>query len=65
VGDRFLHLACQGAIRPSDPRQLRHWLWYIVKLSLLNCNKIRAGSVAQFMGGLASCLINLCFGWFN
>jgi len=27
VGDRFLHLACQGAIRPSALRQLHHWLW--------------------------------------
>jgi len=46
---------CQRAIRPSVSRQLRHWLQYIAiaysKLSLLHCNKIRAGGVASFMGG--------------
>jgi len=56
VWDRFLHLACHGASRPSVPRQLRHWLWYIVctctKLSLLSCNKIRAGGVASLREGL-------------
>jgi len=26
VGARFLHSACQGAIRPSAPRQLRPWV---------------------------------------
>jgi len=30
VGERFLHLTCQGEIHPSAPRQLHHWLWYIV-----------------------------------
>jgi len=37
--------------------------WHTV--SCLYCNKIRAGGVAWFMGGSASCLINICFGWVN
>ena len=48
---------------------LRHWLWCTVfiysRLSLLNCNKIRAGDVPYFMGGPASCLMNICFAWVN
>jgi len=50
VAVRFSHLDCLGGILPSASSQLRHFLWYIVlahsQLSLLYCNKIRAGGVA-------------------
>jgi len=49
-----LHLTCQGEIRPSAPRQLRQWLWYIVFTYSKLC--LRAGGVPWFKGRPASCL---------
>ena len=56
-----------GKFDPLPPCQSRHQLWYFVFIyNRINCtSKIRAGGVAQFMGGPARCLINLCFGWVN
>ena len=62
-GDRFLHLACQGGNSPLCPTSvtpLAMIYCIYIQLCLLNCTK-RAGGVANFMGGPASCLINLCF----
>jgi len=61
-----------GGNSPLCSCQLRHWLWHIVftcsKLSILNCNNIRAGGIAGLWEGLhvvyiIYVLVELILGW--
>ena len=73
MGVRFSHSVCQKDNSPLCAPSFTSLIMTVLtnsKLSLLNCNKIRARGAAQFTEGPASCLaelyyvlVELIFGW--